>query len=214
MMFASPIFRRTLFVSLLAHLAFFSIFSFSFGRRDGRLEYPTVNFLGSFLGPIDLVGHLRAGSKIISLKKQESFLPQALPSAETGQGLVTVSYYQKPQVRLAVREEKALYVPAVSSYPGLPARRESVITLYPSLPYHFLLYFKDRQRAHIELMYNTVPGAKSNPVVLKRKISSGNLEADLLSMRYISHYLFTQTPYTGGNGWQTIKIDLEPRKEQ
>ncbi|MCX5714047.1 MAG: hypothetical protein NT033_04415 [Candidatus Omnitrophica bacterium] len=209
-MFNSPVFRRMLFVSLLAHSLFFGLFSFSFGRRTLRLEYPAVNFLGSFLGPLDLTRCLSPGNKIITLNKQDDFLPQTKIDKET----VFLQYYQKPQVRLVIRQEKVFYTPPESFYPVSARRKQSVIMLYPPLPYHFLLYFKDRQRAHIELMYNTISGVKSNSVVLKRKISSGNLEADLLSMRYIGHYLFTQTAYPAGNGWQTVRIDLEPRKEQ
>ena len=73
------------------------------------------------------------------------------------------------------------------------------------------LYFKDRQLAHIELAFNIISGQKINPVVVKRKISSGNLEADLLSMRYISHYLYIQQAAFPSDVWQEVKIELSPK---
>jgi hypothetical protein len=79
---------------------------------------------------------------------------------------------------------------------------------YPRLPYHFALYFKDRQTVHIELMFQVISGAQRNSILVKRRVSSGNLEADLLSMRYISRYLFIQQRGFAPNKWQTVKIDL------
>jgi len=48
--------------------------------------------------------------------------------------------------------------------------------------------------------------------VIKRKISSGNLEVDLLTMRYIGHYLFIQQKRFTPNNWQTVKIDLSEKE--
>ncbi len=207
-MLDAPMLRKMLLVSFLAHFLFFGFFSFSFGGRILKLDYPEVNFLGSFLGPLDLTWHSNPGKKI-SLEKGNAFMPQTKVNKE----MAPLDYYRKPAVSLAGREEKIFYAPLESLSPPLPRRRGSVIMLYPPLPYHFLLYFKDRQRAHIELKFSSRPGAKSSSLVLKRKISSGNLEVDLLCMRYIGHYLFTQTAYLTANAWSTIKIDLEPRKE-
>jgi hypothetical protein len=199
-----------LFASLMAHFLFFFLFTFSFGRRSPGLGYPSVNFLGSFLSPHDLVRNFSRGDKIVTLGKQDAFLPKT----NGGPLDFPIDYYRKPIATLVSREEKVLYVPRESSYPAVLKRKESVVTLYPPLPYRFLLYFKDRQRAHIELEFFVRPGAKASSVALRRKISSGNLEADLLSMRYIGHYLFAQTAYLPAGSWQTIKIDLEPKKEQ
>jgi predicted transcriptional regulator len=82
---------------------------------------------------------------------------------------------------------------------------------YPQLPYYFQIYFKDRQRARIELMFNVVDQDNKNIVMVKRKISSGNLEADLLSMRYIGHYLSIQQAGLPKNNWQSIKIELSAK---
>ncbi len=85
--------------------------------------------------------------------------------------------------------------------------------LYPRLPYDFSLYFRDRQAAHIELAFNIKTAGNREEVAIKRKISSGNLEADLLSMRYISHYLFIQKTRFAPGVWQSVKIDLAARDD-
>jgi hypothetical protein len=101
-----------------------------------------------------------------------------------------------------------------SAPPSLPIRKkEAVIMFYPQLPYNFLIYFQDRQLVHIELMYNIISRDSANSIIIKRKISSGNLEVDLLSMRYIGHYLFIQQDAFAPNIWQTVKIDLSTKTE-
>jgi len=89
-----------------------------------------------------------------------------------------------------------------------PKRKDSVIIFHPQLPYDFLLYFKDRQEVHIELLFKISRDLEDRSIVIKRKISSGNLEADLLAMRYIDHYLFLQQARLPLDSWRAVKIDL------
>ena len=42
---------------------------------------------------------------------------------------------------------------------------------------------------------------------------SGNLEADLLSMRYINHYLSVQQQMFPVNKWQVVKIELSAQNK-
>ncbi|MGE5308057.1 MAG: hypothetical protein ACM3OC_03150 [Deltaproteobacteria bacterium] len=88
-------------------------------------------------------------------------------------------------------------------------KKDSVITIHPLLPYGLQLYFRDRQSAHLELMfmiYTNRPEKKF--IIIKRKVSSGNLDADLLCSRYLGHYLFIQQERFATNTWQTVRIDL------
>ena len=85
--------------------------------------------------------------------------------------------------------------------------------MHPLLPHDFALYFKDRQIAHVELEFNFVSSRQPAVAVIKRKISSGNLEVDLLSMRYIGHYLFIQQTKFAPNSWRTVKIDLSAKDD-
>jgi hypothetical protein len=122
-------------------------------------------------------------------------------------------YNLKPQVPVVFNnKEKSLPLRTAAAGLNIPERKESVIMFHPLLPYQLQLYFKDRQQVHIELMFNIIPGKEKNSILIKRKVSSGNLEADLLSVRYISHYLFIQQARFQPNNWQTVKIDLSTQK--
>jgi hypothetical protein len=116
----------------------------------------------------------------------------------------------KPQAAPEYNRQKVLK-PEFSGAKKTGPRSYS-ITLYPPLPYHFLLYFKDRQAVHIELEFNKISKGQNSSILIKRKISSGNLEADLLSMRYLEHYLLLQQSQLPSNEWQSVKIELLPQK--
>ena len=88
------------------------------------------------------------------------------------------------------------------------ARRTQEILFHPLLPYSFPLYFKDRQVAHVELLFKILQDKLRSYILVKRKISSGNLEVDLLSVRYISHYLFLRQAAFAPGAWQVVKVDL------
>lgn len=122
-------------------------------------------------------------------------------------------YNSKPPLLLALNTEKMPLVkdelPVVK--PLRPGKEPEII-LYPFLPYSFRLYFKDRPVAHVEIIFNIFSQGKRSYVVLKRKISSGNLDADLLSLRYIGHYLFIRQAQFPHNLWQTVKIDLSAKQ--
>jgi hypothetical protein len=204
-------FKKTIFISLLGHITALSIFSFSFGNRIPNPDFAGVSFWGTVLPKSELITTRAFNppdirklflkepqiSSLDKIKKEYPLLPD---------------YYLKPKVNLAFNEDKAIFVQKPTNVLPVSIRKESVIMFHPELPYNFLLYFKDRQAVHIELMFNIIPSGKTHSIVIKRKISSGNLEADLLSMRYISHYLFIQQARFLKNNWQTVKIDLAPKE--
>ena len=66
---------------------------------------------------------------------------------------------------------------------------------------------------HIELVFNLISQGNSKTIVMNRKISSGNLEADLLTKRYLGHYLFVQQGAYPADSWQTVKIDLSAKED-
>jgi len=140
----------------------------------------------------------KSGTLILDTVKQEPFLAP--------------KEYFKPQVTLIFNSDKLLFREKPAQKPQVLARKESVIMFYPLLPAYFSLYFQDRQIAHIELLFNVTTTGKASPsVIIKRKISSGNLEADLLTMRYIGRYLFIQKTLFMPDNWHTVKIDLSAR---
>lgn len=223
----TSIFKKSVFISLLGHLAVFSIIGFSFGVRIPKVNFVNVYFWGKILRSSDLTPPFlgltnsikgRAGltsarySQSIDIK--DAFIRKQntlLLDKTNKRSLLVFNNYLKPQANLAFNEEKI--ISTQKSIWGLPIlkRKEPVIMFYPPLPYQVSLYFKDRQVVHIELMFNVISSGKNNSIVIKRKISSGNLEADLLSMRYISRYLFIQQAGFTPNNWQAVKIDLSTK---
>jgi hypothetical protein len=207
----SPIFKKTVFISLLSHLAVFGIFSFSFGPKIPAVNYAAVSFQGAILNSHDLISRPAFGAKGISrlfFKKADT---RGLAKKKIDYPSLS-NYYFKPQLAPALSKQKVGFQPPPAATTFVPARKESVVMFYPPLPYHFMLYFKDRQAVHIEIMFKVDSSGGRNSLEIKRKISSGNLEVDLLSMRYLSPYLFIQQNRFTPNNWQTVKIDLSPQR--
>lgn len=206
------IFRKTLFISLVGHITVFSIFNLSFGTRIFKADYSSVSFLGSLLNKYDLnIGSYPIPTFIRSGFKNEVGV-LAFPKGK--QKTPTVSkQYIKPPAFISLNKEKEAIVHMPRMMPKLPIRKQPTLIFHPYLPYDFLLYFKDRQIVHIELSFNIVSTGKTSTILIKRKVSSGNLEADLLSMRYINHYLFVQQAKFTPNSWQVVKIDLSAQND-
>lgn len=197
--------RKTIFISLLGHLTVFSIFSLSFGPKIPEANFANISFWGTILRNADFktVDFNKAYRTGAALRAQEVLILDKV----SRQAQLVSRDYLKPAVGLSFGINKINFV-RKSANPPVLKRKEPAIMFYPRLPYYFTLFFKDRQVAHIELMFSIIPSGKRNFVTVKRKISSGNLEADLLSMRYISRYLFIQQMEFTPNNWQTVKIDL------
>lgn len=213
-MIFSTSFKKTLFISALGHIAIFSIFNFSFGHKIPQARYAEVSFWGAILQGTDLAYRQNfkpTEIKEISIKESGAVtINKTTPERPS----VLLGYYLKPTAFLQLNPDKMIFIQKEPPLLVSPARKAPVIMFYPELPYHFLLYFKDRQVAHIELMYNIISNQKTNSIAIKRKISSGNLEADLLTMRYISHYLFIQQASFAPNEWQAVKIELFPKDDK
>lgn len=200
------IFQRTILFSLLGHLTVFSIFNFSFGSKIPKVDYTPVSFWGDFLRNTDLTF---SRGKVLNINKRE-FIPLNRPPKEPLE--VSLPYF-KPTVGLISNNDKLPFVLDKFLVEGAIVKKEPVVIFYPQLPPHFLLYFQNRQAVHIELLFNIISSGKVDAVNIRRKISSGNLEADLLTMRYISHYLFVQQSGLPHNTWQTVKIDLSTKND-
>ncbi len=198
--------HKTLFFSFLGHLTAFSIFSFSFGDRLLRTNYPEVNFFGQILNSrIDLRNidsQVQAKHKI-NIEKEGYFVTQYKAYNKDA----ICGLYYKPLSHISPLSSKLGVYKKVNSYALPPAQKQEVM-LYPKLPYQFVLYFKDRQVVHMEVLFNNMRSDSLGPIVIKRGISSGNLEADLLCMRYLGHYLFIKAQSFKPNYWHRVKIDL------
>jgi hypothetical protein len=216
-----PTFKKSVVMSLIGHLAVFTVFGFSFGRRMPMADYAQVSFFGQVLKSYDFSGS-QAGTGPVNLKPA-GFHPGVLDYKDLGKS-TGKSVYAKERVNFSPAEYslKPSVLPLIGKKSGLvnnqapvlmPAmRKESTVMFHPMLPYRFNLYFQDRQVAHIGLEFKVIPKEKINSVVVKRKISSGNLEVDLLSMHYLSHYLFIQQERFPPGKWQNVKIEFSAQQ--
>ncbi|MDD5730333.1 MAG: hypothetical protein PHN57_04330 [Candidatus Omnitrophica bacterium] len=207
--------KKTLLISVLWHFTVFSLFSLSLGKRIPALNYPDVSFLGNILtGPESLLRERPLAFKSPGAVYRTN-PGMMLPAKKQGNNTQVLSdLSQKPLAENVLNKDKYIFreEPRFPKY--LARNNGAAITFHPLLPEHFNLYFKDRQTVHIELQFNLVDSRnESGSVAIKRKISSGNLEVDLLAMRYIGHYLFIHQPRFTPNNWQTIKIDLSNKND-
>lgn len=202
---------NTVFISFLSHLTAFGFFSFSFGAKIPPANYSGVAFWGQVLP--DSQTRFAAGPGAVMKPVTGQIFAKLRPQRPVVQNPVAKpsGWAIKPQSCLALVADKStpVYKPCLSV--SVSKRKEQVIIFHPLLPSNFFLYFKDRQIAHVELIFKITPGASGNPVTVKRKISSGNLEADLLTVRYMEHYLFLQRNRFTPELWQNIKIDLSAK---
>lgn len=200
-------------ISLLGHGVLFFIFSVSFGSNPSLIKYPVVNFRGSVLTNLDLKYFSRgntftpSSSAKINVASRKPGVAAVVKIRQpraffTGDSL-------KPALPAGVNNDKLVFFDK-AVFPQ-SAKIKPVIMFYPRLPPYFNIYFQDRQVVHIELLFNISSGRPATSIAIKRKISSGNLEADLLSIRYISQYLFIQRLRFRPDSWQSVKIDLSTK---
>jgi len=208
----NSIFKKTVIISLVGHLSMFGIFSFSFGARLPAVNYGNVSFWGPILKPYDFLSKSNLGGR--ALKKAIFGQPKIYPVVkEINDRELIFSNYLKPCAGIGIVNDKSIFITKLIGQDYSLKRKKSVVMFYPSLPYNFSLYFKDRQVAHIGLEYSTSSRNKINYLEVRRVVSSGNLEADLLCMRYISHYLTIKKDASIGlDKWQKVKIELELKK--
>ena len=205
-------FSKTILISLLGHLTVFSIFAFSFGPRLPHTGYSRVVFWGQFLENSQVIRPLIFNTikgKAQSFERKEI---QALDKKIPDYGLAA-GFYLKPPLAVAAQAEKVPFMEQSPPQPLFYARRESTVMFHPFLPYSFALYFRDRQVAHVELEFRALEQDQRNFITVKRKISSGNLEVDLLSIRYIERYLFMQQKNFASPDWHSVKIDLSAKND-
>jgi hypothetical protein len=202
--------RNTVIISSLGHLLVFGMFSFSFNSNKPSNLEPALVFWGQILPKAAL--DVRVGGPV-SVPTINPKLDTVLPKILSQESSLSINYSLKPRTELAFNTEKPAFIPPDVFPEFAPEKKDSPIMFHPLLPYQLQLYFKDRQAVHIELMFNIVSSKEKNSILIKRKISSGNLEADLLSSRYINHYLFIQQSRFSRDNWQTVKIDLSTKND-
>jgi len=212
--------KECLILSFLSHVTLFSLFSLSFGNKIPKADYTNVYFVGQWL----FASQVHPGTLVIPTKDSKRGHLETIFKRNSNKMLLRESrseapfsfdYYVKPLLvpdRMSGNQKATLFLKTADGKPPM-VRKEQTVIFHPLLPYSFPLYFHDRQVAHVELMFKIAPQGMKNSILIKRKISSGNLEVDLLSMRYIGHYLFIQPRGFVPEDWQTVKIDLSAKQE-
>jgi len=198
--------KKVFFVSCIGHIGTFALmasFGFSLGSVPGHTVFTPVIFCGSIF-PQSFTPAVAIRPFAVITKTEPSLVGRPLIAVS-----VPFDYCVKPATAISYELNKAIVV-SQALFAQAPKRKDPVLLMHPLLPYQFDLYFKDRQTVHIELEFEITRANDRNFVSLHRKISSGNLEADLLSMRYIGHYLFIQQARFMANIWQTVKIEFSP----
>ncbi|MDD5432928.1 MAG: hypothetical protein PHO70_08120 [Candidatus Omnitrophica bacterium] len=214
-------FKKIIFISIAGHLVFFTFFSFSFSSRVPITNYAPVSFLGQLLTYPQVSQIINKDLKLFNstrvIKVNDSHINKVSTETKASdyqRPQALFDFCSKPQVSSIFVSEKESYTDSFKDL-RLPVltRKEQKLVFHPVLPYSFSLYFKDRQTAHVELAFKISAQGSRELALVKRKISSGNLEVDLLSLRYIGHYLFIQKSKFSPNNWQTVKIDLSAKND-
>ncbi len=197
---------KGILASLCGHAAVLMLVAFTFPPQPGPAGLTRQMIYGGevFSGPASAVPAARpeitAPARLI-----EHDRVIASGDARVFSGLSEPAWIKPVPVISAVTVKSVIPGPELVSK---PLYRDPVLILHPSLPSQLELYFKDRQEVHIELLFNINADQEGGSIELKRRISSGNLQADLLSKRYLSHYLFIQRARFAPQQWLPVKIDL------
>jgi len=196
-------------ISLVCHTIIFGNVGLIFGDKIARNTFKLTKIF--FLGPIlqesdyntetdsrpgDYVSKLNTRIMIGPVKARPEQLDDFGRSAEV---------INKPVVFASANSKTAYFKPAGAFESRKPG---SSIMFYPNMPYHFMLYFKDRQTAHMEVTFYVSDQGRITG--LKRRVSSGNPEVDLLIMRNLTYFLNLCKSNLSSNSWETVKIDLSP----
>ena len=210
--------RNALFISLIWHILCAGVIDPTLGKVLDDVHFPEVFFLGSILDSHDLVflskkerGDRQAKDPLYSRINLFNFKTSVL-SERKGESFSSLIKYKRPLFNLNYHPEEKIITRPILDHSILDEyNKGSSLVFYPRLPYSFLIYFKDRQKAHIEFSFFI---SKEGVITfIDRKITSGNLEVDLLASRYINRHLNLIKGQFLTNTWQTVKIDLTRRDD-
>lgn len=204
--------KNALILSLVGHIVCAGLFTPTFGRYLDRLNFSNVSFLGAILNVKDLQVNLP--STILSDNRINLTDLSVLPiNIEDSQRPFVSMSSLRPNLNLAFEKtDKITFSPKIDAHIVASNTKDPQVMFYPRLPHSFLIYFKDRQKVHIE--YKFLISQKEKIAFIDRKISSGNLEVDLMASRYIARHLNLVKSKLPVNSWQTVKIDLTRKNDQ
>jgi hypothetical protein len=219
----TPAFKNSLIFSLAGHLTLFTAFGLSFGNRIlSAGDLPRVSFWGDYLGNYQVQKPASDLNRYVTLNPSDTVnaiqglfrhkQDVAIVSKVDREGFSAPQGCIKPSLAFGFGAQKSVFTEKTALVRYIPRSPEGAMVFHPVLPYDYTLYFKDRLVAHVELEFDIVSRQGKSSVEIRRSITSGNPEVDLLIMRNISHYLSMQQKRFSPNSWQTVKIDLSQKK--
>lgn len=208
------------FISLALHLLCLDNVDFSFVKRNNKENhiYDRIFFLGSILEGSEYSLRLPKDQGSPALFQNgystnmlySRFIASLLSEVDASSiyGLIREPSESKKPFLTNLSDNKIIYFAPVSELLKKTDKADSSIMFFPKMPYHFLLYFKDRQTAYMEVAFYVSPEGKI--MKLEKRISSGNPEVDLLIMRNLAQFLNISKSNFALDSWRTVKIDLKP----
>jgi hypothetical protein len=183
--------------------------------KDGLQKMDTLKIF--FLGALFRQQELYPDKEVpdIFMKENKSFakrIPINLNTSSLSPSKYTDFFYysiDRSLFNVNIEDQKTSLYPKQNI--RLP-KKDASLMFYPYLPYSFILYFKDRQKANLEFLFYISEGNRLSS--LKRKTSCGNLEIDLTVMRYINRSLYLIKDSFPLNSWQSVKIELKRKDVQ
>jgi hypothetical protein len=216
-------FKKPFYLSSFIHLGVFLFISFSFRPYTTSAPVFTISYLGDSAvlfkpapDPSKAPGFVHSQLfPFFNQKQSYQFLGAGIEDAKNKRYRMMLGMHLKPRLAVLAGGDKLNFADKKDLAYFVPQHKPPVFIFHPILPAGFSLYFKDRQLAHVELSYRMSgdSGGRLLPEV-KRKISSGNLEVDLLCKRYITNYLFAQRLAFSPSFWQVVKIDLSDKDDE
>ena len=208
----NTVFRKILGLSFLCHLAVFTLFSLSLSNKITNINYTSFNFFGRLITTAQIMNPQNfklESAKNLFFRNHDLLLLNKIER----QPDISLHPSYRPMITSGFVTEKEELANNFGLTFIAPKRNEPKIIFHPVLPYDFSLYFNDRQVAHVELMFKVDANDNPNYIKIKRKVSSGSLEVDLLTTRYIERYLFNRQVRFEPSSWHTVKIDLSGKND-
>lgn len=202
-----PLLNLMLTLSLCGHLLGLAFIKPIMGEGSLKLKGLKIFFLGSLLSQDE-----------VNIKKDNYSFFKTEPDSDKRIFLNLRMSWLQPAYRnmefLEFKFRRPLFDLSIFNQRQIPyfqpqacfLKKEASLIFSPYIPYSFLLYFKDRQKAYLEFLFYISKEGRLNSI--NRRISSGNLEIDLLVMRHITRSLYLIRNSFPSESSQIVKVEF------
>jgi hypothetical protein len=206
-------FSVSFFVSCFWHIGLFSIILINFPDARLKTNNNDIVFLGSFLKDYDFVQNedysrqakipdyyfktARQNLLILDLNdyaKLDSFIDKPL-----------AYYFEKEVYREEIYSSIEEFLSKNIALKQRPQEVEADLLDSSNLP-DFKIYFRDELPRYVK--FNLYINPTGRVGFLKKTISSGSFDADMIAQRFVNRLVFDKSAY-GRSHWQTIELNLK-----